>query len=206
MRSRHFVLAVAGLFIFAVGSAKAVAIIGSSVTGDFTVGAGVINAFDPANGFVPATGYLNSADAFNSPTVTIDATNIEFGAANPNDIVTADFTATTLTVTDERTSANTTSVGGTQTFTDTAFGGITLVSDTFPTNPVDGSISGDIITLTWAGGTVATDQTYTAVFAITPAAAVVVSAVPEPATVAMGLLAFPAIGLWLVKRRKAKVA
>jgi hypothetical protein len=206
MRSRHFVLAVASLFVFSVGSAKAVAILGSSVTGVLNVGVSSLNAFDPANTFVPSTGYLNSASNFNSPTVTIDATDIEFGAATTNDLVTADFTGNTLTVTDERTSGSTTSVGGTLTFTDTAFGGISKMSDNFPTNPVNGAISGDVITLTWAGGTVVTGDTYTAVFCITPASTLATSSVPEPATVATGLLALPVVGVWLMKRRKAKSA
>jgi len=206
MRSRHLVLALAGLCLFSVASAKAVTLVGTSVTGSVNVNGGSSNGFDPANGVVPSTGYLNSSTNDDSATVVISDSAIEFGAATASDTVTANFTDNLLTITDDKTSGGTTSLGGSMSFTDTSFGGITAMStDTFPNGLTEG-ISGDVITVSWGGGTIALDTTYEAEFCITAVTPQTFTSVPTPASFGIGLLAIPMVGLWLVKRNKAKVA
>jgi hypothetical protein len=72
--------------------------LGTPVTGTLNLsGLGDTNWFNSAYGFVPA-GYGNSNNP-NNTTVVIGAGN-DFGFSNGNDLITVNFTADTLTITD----------------------------------------------------------------------------------------------------------
>jgi PEP-CTERM motif len=165
--------------VFAVGSPARADLIGTTVTGTLAFNDIPTNYFDPANNNVPSTGYLNSADAFDSPTVVISLFATTYGFEDavqpPANLDTANFSATQLTVTD---TVFTRAVTWTMTFSDTAFTSITNVSDDFVNGGVSASLSGDVITLIWAGtSTSSGDVPYTAVFDVN-----VPPSVPEPNT------------------------
>jgi hypothetical protein len=171
--------------IFFSGTAQA-ALTGTEVNGSLQFNGGGNNYFDPANGFVPA-GYGNSA----GQPVTIGS-GTEFGFQDNANTDTADFTDSQLIIGD--------AVGGDgaapweMTFTSLsgAFGGLSLASSNF--DGLTYSLAGNTITIDWAGGSAA-DTNYTATFDIAPAG------VPEPATWAMMLVGFGAIGLGMRRRR-----
>ena len=134
-------------------------------------------------------GYENTAGT----TVPISDTAVEFGFSDGYNFDTADFTAATLTLTDQVN--NNGAVPWQQTFTDPAFSGvITKVSDTFDNGGVTASVSGDTITLNWAG-TGVTNVTYSAVFDVGSALQV-----PEPSTWALLVLGAGVLGLSLRRR------
>jgi len=146
-------------------------IVGSQVTGSlqFGVPAGV-NVFDPANGEVP-NGFLNKAGT----TVTISATQPEFGYKNPFsfsipfNLFSIDFTETQLTITDQ---INGSANRFTMTFTSDAFLGATLTesSDTFTGGGLNATLLDTTITITWLGtqGTPQFLKTLKGVFTLTP--------------------------------------
>ena len=114
-------------------------LVGSSVTGTLLspVTNTTTNYFDPANGEVPP-GYGNSAGT----TVTIGSPVVEFAwyqgggtvAAPGTDSITANFTGTTLTLTEHINPAALGDVDGFQViFTDPAFTGLSIqkISDSF---------------------------------------------------------------------------
>ena len=160
--------------------------IGTDLTGSLAFNGGSTNYFDAANGFVPA-GYGNSGG---STTVTIGP-GIEFGFADAVNLNTADFTGSTLTISNEVLSPNT--AGPFQmTFTDSAFTGFSLASNGLG---LTYSFTGDTLTLDRAEGTYSTNST---VFNYTTAA----SPIPEPSTfVLLGTGLFAAAGA--VRRRLA---
>ena len=146
---------------------------GTNVTGGIYFDGNIsFNGYDPAKGDVPAgSGYENTAGT----TVAISDSAVEFGFYDGYNNDTADFSDLTLTVSD--------SIGAfsalpwEQTFTDPDFNGVfTKISDTFDNGGVTASISGDTITLNWAG-TNAADVRDTAVFNVGS-----VLQVPEPST------------------------
>jgi len=160
--------------------------VGTSVSGSITFGGGGTNYFDPSNGFVPA-GYLNTA----GPTVSISASLPEFGFQDNANTDTADFTGTTLTVTDACV-AN--SIDWEMIFTDSAFTSLNKTTDSFP-GGVTATFSNNTITLDWNGTN--TPGTFTATFDVgsgttNPAPT---SSVPIPAAAWSGGLVLGAMGL-----------
>jgi hypothetical protein len=123
------------------------------------------NFYDPASGFVPP-GFGNSS----SPSVVISSvTEFGFDSGVAGARIHSDFTDSTLTIT------NTVFSSGLLSpyrfiFTDTAFAGISEISDTFDHGGLTASIEEQTITLNYAGGGV-NAGTMVAVYAI---------AVPEP--------------------------
>ena len=177
------------LSIFAVGvlslSAHTVLAdgIGTSVTGSISFNGLPINYFDPANGVfdhlnggVPA-GYGNDAGT----TVTIGS-GTEFGYRDGANLDTADFTGSTLTLSD-------TGFGEGQApfevkFTDTDFTGFSIISNGLG---VGFALAGDTLTIEYAGGDFRGQET--TVLAYDP---LQTGVIPEPGTLALlgtGMLA-----------------
>ncbi|MGZ5805090.1 MAG: hypothetical protein ACXWKC_18265 [Xanthobacteraceae bacterium] len=193
---------------------------GTTVSGYlvFPISASNQNWWDPNSAapqnplFVPAP-YLNHSG---STTVTISATDPEFGwcacGASHTSVV-ADFTDTALKVTSF--SDFSLGLGWVQTFTDSAFAGLSVskILDQYPYNDgvphpdngVTASLVGDVLTLTWSGATkgcpdCANVGPYEADFSFSPAA----SAAPVPAALPLFVSGLGAMGL-LGWRRKRKI-
>jgi hypothetical protein len=192
LRSKIALLAIVGLSM-TTSSAWANGVIGSSVTGSLTFNGGVVNYFDPSNGFVPSS-YLNTSGT----TVTIASPAVEFGFQDGSNTDSANFTSATLVVEDVVIDGGGPNVPFTMTFTDTAFSDLTasgmtlsLVQDNFPT-PVAYSLTGDQLTINVPGDVAAANDDFTAVFVVEDA--------PEPTIWAMFLLGLSAVGF--IGRRK----
>ena len=133
-------------------------LIGTQVTGALYFVGYPQNWFDSANGRAPA-GYLNVAGT----TVTIASNAVEFGYAESTATITANFTGTRLTVTD--TPLDTAHYNPIQmVFTNSAFSSLSAVSDSFPNGGMTGSLTGDVISLNWAGGGVTNGDRFQVVF------------------------------------------
>lgn len=192
-------------------AARADVLTGTSVTGSLSV-AGSPNFFDPANDSGTNTvppGYLNSS----GPVVTISDSAIEFGASGGIDgdtvLITADFTDNQLAIGLQYTipagNIGTTPEVSFQ-FTDAAFPqfAVALVSDSFPNGGLNPTLSGNSLTLDWAGTTVPESPdvqtgTYNALVSFTT--------VPEPGTTLLtgaGLAAL-LFGIALARRRKLRL-
>ena len=158
------VLAAAMLFYLAASPARAT-LIGTQVTGSLNFPGWPQNFFDPANGRVPA-GYLNS----NGITVTISSNAVEYGYNDGTVLISADFTGTQLVVTDHvmLTAPHYNPIE--LVFSNTTFSSLQKVSDTFPNGGLTSSLSGNVITLDWAGGGLTNGQTLQAVFYVNPPA------------------------------------
>ena len=136
---------------------------GTQVTGSITFGSNPNNYYDPANRYVPP-GYLNTTYG---TTVTVNpaAGVTEFGFADRYDTDTADFTDSTLTITDMVLNA---SAGSwTQTFTDAefAFTKITSITSNFGNGGLTVNLNtiADTLTISWAGtGGASVNTTYQA--------------------------------------------
>jgi hypothetical protein len=178
------------LTVGAVGHAQA-GLVGTSVTGDleFPTFFGTTNYFDQGNGFVPS-GFLNAAGT----TVTISATEPEFGFASSLATISANFTDDQLTISNQILAFDPNGISTyVFSFTDPAFSGVSFkkVADTFDNGGLSGSLSGDQITLTWpAGGGDEQPATMRAVFDIGAA-----SAVPEASAWTLMLLGFAGLGI-----------
>jgi hypothetical protein len=159
------ILAASVIFCMAVGSASAT-LIGTQVTGALYFLGYPANYFDPTTGRVPA-GYLNTAGT----TVTIATNAVEFGYSDGAVTVTADFTATQLVVTDHvlLTGAHYNPLQ--LVFSNTAFSSLATVSDSFPNGGLTSSLSGNVITLNWSGGSLTNGQTLQAIYNVNAPAA-----------------------------------
>jgi len=173
------------------GTAFAASIIASpafaqNITGTLNFGAlGGTNYFDPTNGGVPA-GYGNTGSA----TVAIGS-GVEFGYQDGANLDTANFTGTSLTITDQTFSSASPFF---MTFTSNVAGFFNNAA--FSSNGFGGSFSVSGNTLTFSAPTVGTPQTRTSVITFAGAT----GAVPEPATWAMMVLGFGAVGASLRRR------
>jgi len=175
--------------------AHADGLLGTSVTGSVFFNGGGDNFFDPANGNVPA-GFGNSSGT----TVTIVDPGVEFGLNDGANLDTADLANTTLLISDTcEANECAGNVSFMMTFTDTAFTGLTLakISDSFVNGGLTGSLVGDTLTITWAGGggdSFPNGTTDSGEFSLTSA-----TSVPEPSSVALMLLG---VGLVFVMRKR----
>jgi hypothetical protein len=162
--------------------------IGLPVSGFLSVpSAGPANYFDSANGAVPP-GYGNSGT---NGTVIIGP-GIEFAATNGQDLLTADFTGTKVTITDKCLAAGCGSTPFTAKFYSPYITGYTADSVSFPNITVgfgfDAYFGGNTGFLTFTGDPTFTGGTATFSYTSIPLA----SAVPEPGTLGLmttGLLA-----------------
>jgi hypothetical protein len=159
------------VIVFVIGSVLAVRpayadMLGTQVTGSINFGLAPTNYYDPAEGFVPA-GCLNSVGG---TTVTIANPDVEFCFEDSANYDSAQFTGTTITLTDIVGSG---ASDWTQIFTDAAFTGVAFVEifDNFDNGGVNLAHVGNQLTFTWAG-TTATNVTYSATYQLV--------AVPEP--------------------------
>ncbi len=171
-------------------STASASLIGESVTGEINFAGGSTNFFDPANGFVPAS-TLNSSGT----TVTIGDPDVEFGIQDPFNFDSADFSANGVVISDE-VLLDAINNNWTMTFTSSAFTGLTLteVSDDFLYGGVTGTLSGDTLTFSWAGGSVFAGEPMTAIYTL--------AAVPLPAGGLLLLTGAGALGLFGRRRRK----
>jgi hypothetical protein len=184
-----FALALAAL---GMSSAANATLLGTQVNGSLTFSGGGPNYFLAGNGFVPA-GYGNSA----GQPVTIGS-GTEFGFADSANTDTANFTDTQLIITDIASGdGNSQSTYSFTSLTPGAFAGLTLASSSFPVGFTYGLV-GDTITLDFNGFNGA--GTYVTTFNVATA----VGSVPEPATWAMMLLGFAAIGISVRRKRSAR--
>jgi hypothetical protein len=156
---------------------------GTQVTGGLFFGSNTNNYFDPAHGFVPA-GYGNVAGT----TVTIGS-GVEFGFNDGLNKDTADFTGSSLSITDVD-SAN--AANFKMTFTDPAFTGFTQLTGqdmgyTF-------SFSGDTLNVFYAGSLAHGTFSGTFSYATSP------TATPEPSSLL--LLGSSILGMAGVVRRR----
>ncbi len=154
-------------------------LVGTSVDGSLTFTADPSNYFDPGYGFVPA-GYLN----LSGTTVTVSGSGVEFGFDDGASLISADFSSNHLIISD-LTEMPGPANSFQMTFTDAAFAGqnLILVSDGFPLAGY--AVSGDVMTLDYAGGNPTVGRTVTANFTVAPA--------PEPPTFGSLVVAMLAI-------------
>jgi len=140
------------------GRVLASTLLGTQVTGALYFPGYAQNFFDPVNGRVPSA-YLN----FTGTTVTISSDAVEFGYSDGTVIITADLTGTQLTVSDTtQTAADFNPIE--IVLTDSAFTNLSAASDSFPNGGLAASLSGSVITLNWAGGSLTNGVTVQAVF------------------------------------------
>jgi hypothetical protein len=172
MKNRLFTLSAVALLLSLWSLPAKATLVGTPVTGSLTFSELLSNYFDPGYGFVPATGYLN----ISSTTVAISGSAVEFGFDDGLSRISADFSATEVTISDLIELSGGTS-GFRLTFTDSAFTGKYLIagSDSLPLS--DDSLVGDVITLDYPGGNPTQGQTLTAVFTI--------ASVPEPSVLGL---------------------
>jgi hypothetical protein len=165
--------------------------VGTSVTGglffsDFISGYGTTNYFNPAQGYVPA-GDGNTAGT----TVTIGA-GTEFGYDDGANLNTADFTGSTLTISDVDTYG---AYPFEMIFTDTAFTGFMQLTNM---SGFTYTFSGDTLKVFFDGLDGGNPGTFTTTFSYTTPQTTTVT--PEPS--GLILLGTSALGLFGVARRR----
>ena len=169
------------------------ALVGTSVTGSLTFRGDPSNYFDPLYGFVPTIGYLNASGT----TVTVSGSAVEFGFSDGASIISADFSGSQLTVNDtvEIPGANNSFQ---MTFMDSAFAGqyLSSISDNFPLSAH--SLTGNLITLNYAGANLSSGESLTAKFDVIP--------VPEPSAAGLAAFAMSAFVLFFVHKRLIRFA
>jgi hypothetical protein len=159
MRTMKTSLVAAALMVVVTGGRVwASTLLGTQVTGALHFQGYPQNFFDPVNGLVPM-GYLNVAGS----TVIISSNAVEFGYADGTATIMADFTGTQLTVTySPNFTANFNPIQ--VVLTDSAFTNLSAASDGFPNGDLAGSLSGSVVTLNWAGGSLTNGASVQAVF------------------------------------------
>ncbi|MEO8099350.1 MAG: PEP-CTERM sorting domain-containing protein [Acidobacteriota bacterium] len=182
-----------GALVCASASVSWAGLLGAQVTGTLNFGANPLNYFNSTNAFVPG-GCQNSG--LGSATVTIVNPTTEFCFADGANIDSANFTDTTLAISDQV-------LGGagaanwvmTFTFAPGLVTGVTENTDNFPNaGGVTAGFASNVLTLTWAG--TGTPGTFNATYTLT-------SGVPEPSSALLlggGLLAMAT----LVRKRRVK--
>jgi len=177
--SKRLAAVLAGGLLLAPVCGEAAPLLGTQVTGAINFGGGSTNYYNPANGFVPA-GCLNTAGG---TTVTIAEPAVEFCFQDAANRDTANFTDTTITLTDQVFSG---AINWTQTFTNVVFLGLTFteIADNFPTGGVTLVQIGDQLQFTWAG--TGTPGTFSATYQVNRVAA------PEPASAGLLLMGLAA--------------
>ncbi len=178
--------------------------IGLTVPGSLTLVPGGTNYFDSANLAVPP-GYGNSTTNGN----VVIGSGIEFAATNGVELFTADFTGTTLTITDTCLGAGCGSTPFVVEFYSPFITGYTIDSFNYPDSVVGygfsntfGGNAGQFTYLGLVAGSKSDFTGGTAVFDYTSVAPTSTSAVPEPGT--MGLMATGLVGAAGFIRRKFK--
>jgi hypothetical protein len=188
---RIAIVAAAAVACVSGGAAKAATLVGTQVAGGLYFPGRLQNYFDSANGFVPA-GYLNTTGT----TVTISATAVEFGYSDGTAVITADFTGNQLMVTDEP-QYTATYLPLQLVFTNTAFTNLTAGADSFPNGGVAASLSGDVITLAWAGGDLTEGVSVQAIFNLNLPASPRLSIQPTPTNAVVITWPAPSTGFTL---------
>ncbi len=162
--------------------------LGTSATGSLQFNGSGPNYFDPNNGFVP-NGFSNKTQG---TTVTVAEPAIEFGFADGVNTDTVNITNTTITLTDVIATRGSTAPF-LVTLTDTAFAGVTFTQTANTTNSFTYSLTGNTLSLNFAGTN--TGGTYTTT--LTAA-----SPVPEPGSVAL-LVGIVTVGAGFVRKRRS---
>lgn len=185
---------IAVISVAAYGSASAA----TTISGTLNFGSDSTNYYDPANLFVPA-GYGNFAGL----PVTVGA-GVEFGFDDGLNLITADFTFTSLVITNVTGPDTGGAAAWTQTFkagTAGLFDGLTLINDTFLKGVTYGLV-GDTLTVSWVG-TDLEDITGAVTFAFNGP-----SEVPLPAALPLfaTILASGGLIAWRRKRKAAAAA
>ena len=185
------------LLALALGCAIASPACATTLDGFLGFGGGGTNFFDPANLFVPA-GFGNSS----SPNAVLVGAGVEFGYQDGAALIQADFTSSTLTLTDNcHQSSGCSFLSVHLVFTASTpgffsnFQGVGGTND-FP-NTKGFSLVGDTVTLDWSGGQAAFGETFDADFSFGAA-----SATPLPAALPMFIGGAGLIGLLTRRNRK----
>lgn len=163
-------------------------VLGTTVTGGMFFGANPINYFNSSAGFVP--GGCQNSGAGSASVVAVDPT-AEFCFNDGSNFNTAQFTDTTLSITDVMTS-NAINWKMTFVFAPNTVFGVTETSDSFNNGGVTATFADNMLTLLWAGAG-SGPLTFNAQYALQVAPP---TDVPEPsplALVALGLLAAGAV-------------
>jgi PEP-CTERM motif len=190
MKSFAAILGV-GLLCLSASSMRADGV-GTPVTGDLNiVTLGTTNWWNAAFGFVPA-GYGNSG-LINNPTVVISNAITEFGFSNGTDLITADFTGSTLTLTESCVTGPTCGESSyTATFFDPDFSGFSAISAAPGFSPFTYDSTTQLLTATFTvpAGVAPTGGSLVLGYTVTP----------EPGT--LGLMATGLLGVAGVIRRR----
>lgn len=160
MKTKMTYLSVAILSTLAAAAlpGTAATLVGSSLTGSLVFQGDPSNYFDPGYGFAPPAD-LNAMT--NSTTVAVSASKVEFGYDDGSNTISADFTASGITLTDavELSGSN---LPFTMTFVDPSFANGNLVPQTQPLSLIGSySLTGDVLTVNVPAADVSAGSTFT---------------------------------------------